>query len=299
MFSGLANSLVQGNLQGKVSTSSPKNDDFCPKSANFWPEAGNGSGNPGNFALSERFASRLASPSDKEHEREQGSSREFQKSQWGTAFVTHPAEALLPFPRFYPILVPSRIGGGNMPEICEFAREVVEGGARIVQLREKQSSSKEILRLARELRRVLPNKARLIINDRSDLAVAASADGVHLGQDDLPPDAARKIIGQARMLGVSTHNPQQVEIAHRTSADYVAIGPVFATISKDNPDPLIGFGGVRQGRSLTNKPLVAIGGITLDNCRSVIESGADSVAVIGAILDDPRKTTAQFLLKMR
>jgi thiamine-phosphate pyrophosphorylase len=213
--------------------------------------------------------------------------------------VTHPAEALLPFPRFYPILVPSRIGGDKLEELCEFGRELAAGGATIIQLREKQASSRETLRLARELRRVLPNEVRLIINDRSDLAVAASADGVHLGQDDLPPDAARKIIGQARMLGVSTHNPQQVEIAHRTSADYVAIGPVFATISKDNPDPLIGLEGVRQGRSLTNKPLVAIGGITLDNCRSVIESGADSVAVIGAILDDPRKTTAQFLLKMR
>ena len=213
--------------------------------------------------------------------------------------MTHPAEALLPFPRFYPILVPSRIGGDKLEELCELGRELAAGGATIIQLREKQASSRETLRLARELRRVLPNEVRLIINDRSDLAVAASADGVHLGQDDLPPDAARKIIGQARMLGVSTHNPQQVEIAHRTSADYVAIGPVFATISKDNPDPLIGLEGVRQGRSLTNKPLVAIGGITLDNCRSVIESGADSVAVIGAILDDPRKTTAQFLLKMR
>jgi thiamine-phosphate pyrophosphorylase len=213
--------------------------------------------------------------------------------------VTSDAKAVFSFPRLYPILVPSRIGGGSMPEICEFASEVVEGGARIVQLREKQSSSKEILRLARELRRVLPNEARLIINDRADLAVAAGAEGVHLGQDDIPPDAARKIIGPARMLGVSTHNAQQLEIAHRTSADYIAIGPVFATISKDNPDPLIGLEGIRQGRSLTNKPLVAIGGITLQNCRSVIAAGADCVAIIGAILEDPCKTTEQFLLQMR
>ena len=111
----------------------------------------------------------------------------------------------------------------------------------MIQLREKQASSREILRLARELRRVLPSEVRLILNDRSDLAVAAGADGVHLGQDDLPPEAARKIIGQARMLGVSTHNPEQVKIAHQTSADYLAIGPVFATISKDNPDALIGL----------------------------------------------------------
>ena len=139
----------------------------------------------------------------------------------------------------------------------------------------------------------------LTINDRADLAVAAGANGVHLGQDDLPPEAARKIIGQSRMLGVSTHNPEQLEAALQTSADYIAIGPVFATISKDNPDPVIGLDGVRRARSLTEKPVVAIGGVTLENCRSVIEAGADSVAVIGAILEDPRKTTAQFLLQMR
>jgi thiamine-phosphate pyrophosphorylase len=203
------------------------------------------------------------------------------------------------FPRFYPIVVPSRIGAGEITEVCDFARELVAGGARLIQLREKLASSREILRLARELRRALPNDVRLTINDRADLAVAAAADGVHLGQDDLPPEAARKIIGQSRMLGVSTHNPDQLEAALQTSADYIAIGPVFATISKDNPDPVIGLDGVRRARSLTEKPVVAIGGVTLENCRSVIEAGADSVAVIGAILEDPRKTTAQFLLQMR
>ena len=203
------------------------------------------------------------------------------------------------FPRFYPIVVPSRIGAGEITEVCDFARELVAGGARLIQLREKLASSREILRLARELRRALPNDVRLTINDRADLAVAAAADGVHLGQDDLPPEAARKIIGQSRMLGVSTHNPGQLEAALQTSADYIAIGPVFATISKDKPDPVIGLDGIRRARSLTEKPVVAIGGVTLENCRSVIDAGADSVAVIGAILEDPRKTTAQFLLQMR
>lgn len=213
--------------------------------------------------------------------------------------MTSRAGASLSFLRVYPILVPSRVGSGKIEEVCKFALELAVGGATIVQLRDKQTSSREILRVARELRRILPNEVRLIINDRSDLAVAAGADGVHLGQDDLPPEAARKIIGPSRVLGVSTHNPQQVEFAHQTSADYIAIGPVFATISKDNPDPLIGLEGVRHARSLTDKPLVAIGGITLQNCRSVIEAGADCVAVIGAILSDPRKTTEQFLLQMR
>lgn len=155
------------------------------------------------------------------------------------------------------------------------------------------------MRLARELRRVLPNEVRLILNDRADLALAANADGVHIGQDDIPPEVARKIIGQSRMLGVSTHNPRQVEIADQTSADYIAIGPVFATLSKDKLDPLIGLAGVRQASALTKKPLVAIGGITLENCRSVIDAGAECVAVISAILEDPRKTTEQFLLQMR
>jgi thiamine-phosphate pyrophosphorylase len=133
------------------------------------------------------------------------------------------------------------------------------------------------------------------MNDRSDLCLAAEFDGMHVGQDDLSPDAARRIIGADRWLGVSTHNPQQVIAADKTSADYVAIGPVFVTGSKANPDPIIGLAGVRQARALTNKPLVAIGGITRENCRSVIEAGADSVAVISDLIRAPRKSAEEFL----
>jgi thiamine-phosphate pyrophosphorylase len=202
-------------------------------------------------------------------------------------------------PHLYPILVPSRIGSGSLAEVCDFAGELFAGGATLIQLREKHASAKEILRLARELRRVLPPEVRLIINDRADLALAASADGVHVGQEDLPPEAARKIIGLGRTLGVSTHNSAQIKTAVKTSADYIAIGPVFGTASKENPDPVVGLEGVRVARSLTSKPLVAIGGITLENCKSVIDAGADSVAVISDLLPDPRKRTAAFLLKMR
>ena len=201
-------------------------------------------------------------------------------------------------PPLYPILVPSRVGAGTLAESSEFARELVAGGARLLQLREKEASAREILRLARELRRVLPKEVTLIVNDRADLAVAAKADGVHLGQDDLPAGAARRIIGEQRILGISTHNLQQLRWAQETSANYLAIGPVFHTISKDKPDPTIELEGVRQARASTPKPLVAIGGITLQNCQSVIEAGANSVAVIGELLRDPRKVTAQFLLKM-
>lgn len=201
--------------------------------------------------------------------------------------------------RLYPILVPTRIGKGGLREIVEFAKEITAGGATLIQLREKHASSREILRIARELRRVLPENIRLIVNDRADLCVASGANGVHVGQDDLPPEAARKIIGSQGIVGVSTHNPEQVKAGDESSADYVAIGPVFNTTSKDNPDPVIGLEGVKRARSLTQRPLVAIGGITLENCRSVIEAGADSVAVISDLLSDPRKRTAAFLQKMR
>ena len=205
----------------------------------------------------------------------------------------------LSLPRLYPILVPSRIGAGTLAEICDFAEELAGGGATLIQLREKNSSAKEILRVARALRRVLPSEVALILNDRADLALAAAAEGVHVGQDDIPADSARRIVGPDRIVGLSTHNPEQVREAETTKADYVAVGPVFATVSKDNPDPVIGLEGVRQARALTQKPIVAIGGIALENCRSVIEAGADSVAVITELLRDPRKTTAQFLLQMR
>lgn len=133
------------------------------------------------------------------------------------------------------------------------------------------------------------------MNDRADLCLAAEFDGVHVGQDDLSPNSTRRIIGPERWLGVSTHNPQQVSEADKTSADYIAIGPVFATASKTNPDPVIGLEGVRQARASTSKPLVAIGGITRQNCRSVIEAGADSVAVISDLVRDPGKSAEEFL----
>ena len=195
-------------------------------------------------------------------------------------------------------MVPSRIGSGSVAETCEFARELTAGGATLIQLREKHASAKEILRLARELRRVLPNQVTLILNDRPDLAIAAQANGVHIGQDDIPAEAARRIMGANGILGISTHNIQQLTVADASSADYLAIGPVFSTMSKDNPDPVVGLSGVQEARARSKKPLVAIGGITLQNCLSVIDSGANAVAVIGGLLSDPRKLTAQFLLKM-
>ena len=133
------------------------------------------------------------------------------------------------------------------------------------------------------------------MNDRADLCLVANCDGLHVGQDDLSPEAARHIIGPDRWLGVSNHNPEQLVLADQTSADYLAIGPVFATQSKANPDPVVGLAGVRRARELTRKPLVAIGGITRANARSVIDAGADGVAVISDLIRDPRKSAEEFL----
>ena len=145
-----------------------------------------------------------------------------------------------------------------------------------------------------------PGKSvRLIMNDRTDLCLAAGFDGVHVGQDDLSPESVSNIIGPERWLGVSTHNSEQLTEADLTSADYLAIGPVFATSSKEKADPVVGLEGVRRARALTRKPLVAIGGITRANAASVIEAGADSVAVISDLLRDPRKSAEAFLRILR
>ena len=164
----------------------------------------------------------------------------------------------------------------------------------LFQYRNKSGNARQMLSQARELRRKLEG-ARLIMNDRADLCLAAGFDGVHLGQEDLSPEGARRIVGEKLWVGISTHNPEQVRAEASGSADYVAVGPVFATSSKANPDPVIGLEGVRAARRLTQKPLVAIGGITRENCRSVLEAGADAVAVISDLLDNPRKSAEEFL----
>ena len=175
------------------------------------------------------------------------------------------------------------------------AEELAAGGCTFLQYRNKSGDARVMLDQARELRKRIEPSVKLIMNDRADLCLAADFDGVHVGQDDLSPESVRKIIGPDRWLGVSTHNPEQLAAADRTSADYLAIGPVFSTSSKDKPDPVVGLEGVRRARQLTRKPLVAIGGITRANAASVIDAGADSVAVISDLLLDPRKSAEEFL----
>ena len=195
-------------------------------------------------------------------------------------------------PRLYAIL-----DSANFPDteaLCLSAGELVAAGVTLLQYRNKSDNARQMLDQARELRRRLGSSVKLIMNDRADLSLAAGFDGVHVGQDDLSPEGVRKVIGNSLWLGVSTHNPEQLAAADKTTADYLAIGPVFSTRSKANPDPVIGLEGVRRARALTHKPLVAIGGITRENCRSVIEAGADTVAVISDLIREPRKSAEEF-----
>jgi thiamine-phosphate pyrophosphorylase len=190
-------------------------------------------------------------------------------------------------------------------EVIAFGEELVAGGCTVLQYRNKFGNARVILEQARELRRhsraraPAPHLPKLIMNDRADLCLAAEFDGVHVGQDDLSPESVRRIIGPERWLGVSTHNPEQLREADLTSADYLAIGPVFSTFSKQKPDPVVGLDGVRRARQLTGKPLVAIGGITRANAASVIGAGADSVAVISDLLRAPRKSAEEFFRILR
>jgi thiamine-phosphate pyrophosphorylase len=204
---------------------------------------------------------------------------------------------MIVLPRLYAILDASRFS--DTQALCSFANELIAGGTTLLQYRNKKSNAREMLEQARELKRRIPNSVQLIMNDRADLCLSAGFDGVHVGQEDLSPEGARKVIGNPLVLGVSTHNPQQVRIADDSSADYIAIGPVFATSAKVNPDPIVGPDGVRAARALTHKPLVAIGGITRANCRSVLEAGADSVAVISDLLLGPRKSAEEFFRILR
>jgi thiamine-phosphate pyrophosphorylase len=200
-------------------------------------------------------------------------------------------------PRLYPILDASCFP--NTQALIQAAEDLAAAGVLFVQYRNKSGNARMMLEHTRELRKRLGESVRLIMNDRVDLCLAAAFDGVHVGQEDLTPESVRSIIGRGRWMGVSTHNPEQLRQADLTSADYLAIGPVFATSSKENPDPVVGLEGVRRSRALTRKPLVAIGGITRGNAASVIEAGADAVAVISDLLRDPRKSAEEFLRVLR
>jgi thiamine-phosphate pyrophosphorylase len=188
-------------------------------------------------------------------------------------------------PRVYPI-TDTRISGlSHAEQVALFA----DGGATIVQLRDKHSSALEFYEQAKAALEIARERGvQVIINDRVDIALALGADGVHLGQDDLPPEAARRLLGADFVIGFSTHNVKQAIEAATWPVDYLAVGPIFQTSTKENPDPVIGLDGLRAVReAIGERPLVGIGGITPANARQVIDAGADSVAIIRSLLTPP------------
>ncbi|HKG22863.1 MAG TPA: thiamine phosphate synthase [Blastocatellia bacterium] len=183
----------------------------------------------------------------------------------------------LTLPVIYPITDP-RLSGLSHAEQVE---RLAGAGATFIQLRDKTAGPNEFYKAALDAvaaaRRL---NVRIVINDRADIALAVGADGVHLGQDDPPPEAVRRVVGPGFIIGYSTHNLEQALRADSAPVDYVAVGPVFRTATKEDPDPVVGLDAVRAIKSRISKPLVAIGGITLERSRSLVEAGADSLAII-------------------
>ena len=198
------------------------------------------------------------------------------------------------FPALYPIVDPSLTRAPLVP----LGESLAAAGVRLIQLRDKSSTARQLYVAATSLTAALsPRGVRVIVNDRPDIAAMVGAGGVHVGQEDLPVEDARRICRAPLWVGVSTHNIEQLREAARTSADYIAVGPVFPTATKENPDPVVGTDLLREARRITDKPLVAIGGITLDRAEEVFRAGADSLAVIGDILSagDPVARAREYL----
>jgi len=198
------------------------------------------------------------------------------------------------FPGLYAILDAGPGGDANLA----LAKTLAASGVQLIQLRDKSGSSRRIYETSlRWTKSLSASDVRLIVNDRPDIAAMSGAGGVHVGQEDLPVEAARKLSGAGRWVGVSTHNLEQLREAALTSADYIAVGPIFPTATKQNPDPVVGLELLRAGRGLTEKPLVAIGGITIESAEAVFRAGADSVAVIRDLVTaaDPGRRAREFL----
>jgi thiamine-phosphate pyrophosphorylase len=205
-------------------------------------------------------------------------------------------------PRLYPILDAGLLERAVISHDT-FALELRAAGIRFLQYRDKHSPNAEFVARAHRLRQIFPSiDSTMILNDRAHQCTAARCDGVHIGQQDISPSEARAVAGNSAYIGLSTHNEAQLAAAAAAPVDYLAIGPVFATSSKQNPDPVVGLAGVKVARALTDTPLVAIGGITAENVRSVFDAGADSVALISALLPsagrDAAKVIADFLARI-
>lgn len=188
---------------------------------------------------------------------------------------------MTPLPRLYVI------ADASFGDPVRLAADVFKGGARLLQVRNKKSGARELLHQVDRILSFAPRDALVIVNDRADVALIAGAAGVHLGQTDLPPGEARRILGSDCVVGFSTHNLEQALEAEKLPVDYVAVGPVFPTATKEKPDPVVGVEKLGAICKVIRKPVVAIGGITLENAGEVVRAGVKSIAVIRDILDSP------------
>ena len=190
-------------------------------------------------------------------------------------------------PRVYPITDTGLSGLSHAEQVDR----LIAGGATLIQLRDKHAAPRDFYRQAEAALQIArEHNVRLIINDRVDVALALGADGVHLGQTDMTVEAARRLLGQRVILGISTHNLAQAEMAANMPVDYVAFGPIFKTSTKENPDPIAGLDALRAVRTIAGAlPVVAIGGITLANTEEVWKAGADAVSSIRALVSDPSR----------
>jgi len=197
----------------------------------------------------------------------------------------------LALPKIYPITDVSLAGISHGEQVGR----LIAGGATFIQLREKHASPRDFFEAAKPAIEIArKNNVMIIINDRVDIARALGADGVHLGQDDLPPNAAREVLGPDAIIGFSTHSVEQAIDAAGLPIDYIAIGPIFETKTKENPDPIVGLDGLAEvKKNIGNIPLVAIGGIDLDNVLDVLAAGADSIALVSTIVGDPALISAK------
>ncbi len=197
------------------------------------------------------------------------------------------------FPSVYAI-VDSGLAGERALEVSQ---ALAETGVELIQYRDKTATPRRLFETCTALASRLRGRARFIVNDRADIAALCDAGGVHVGQEDLSAADARAMCGAGRWVGVSTHNLEQFRAALETSADYIAVGPVFATTTKKNPDPVVGLEFVARARAMTRKPIVAIGGITAENAGSVYRAGADSIAVIRDLMVEgkPAERAAEYL----
>lgn len=200
----------------------------------------------------------------------------------------------LAFPRLYVILDAVLLPTSAI----SFAKVMADSGVEFLQFRDKQANSQQLFRIHQELESFARSRGvKIVVNDRPDIAAAVGAGGVHVGQEDLGVEQARAIVGSGCLVGVSTHNWEQFQAANSSSADYIAVGPVFPTTTKKMADPAVGLEFVRRARSASRKPLVAIGGITLETARSVWNAGADCVAVARDVIcaSNPGKRVAEYL----